>query len=135
MQNFWSILNFWFACSIVRNSYDLHSSWYCCLNSTWRVFKNETLQKNWKIKFFVVNRLLKVTELTFSKFITSSNRLAATLKISGDGFPFLTSGSLAPRTMWLNAWKSSLWFFDFMAKDSLELLVATQIGMLWLYKW
>lgn len=66
-------------------------------------------------------------ELTLFGFTFVSNRLAARRKMSGAGFPSLSSGSV-PLVIWWNSLKTSWWFLVFTATLSSPLLVATQIG-------
>lgn len=73
---------------------------------------------------------MNVMILTSSGFGLSGKRLAATRKMSGAGFPSLTSGSLEPMTLWPNNLNSSLWCVVLTSTDSFELEVAKQMGML-----
>lgn len=59
---------------------------------------------------------------------------AQTRNISGAGFPFLTSGSLPPQTIWWKSLNNSLCLAVFKSKLDCDEEVATAIGILCLVR-
>lgn len=64
----------------------------------------------------------------------SGNLEAQIRKMSGAGFPFFTSGSVLPQTMWWNKLNKLRWSWVFISIESCDDEVATAIGILCLWR-